>query len=229
MGSSQDLDKLVQGLYQGMGAPAGVEGGHEGVWCAGFHTLGLCGDPQVQGMQHHAEWLVLSARGLSIGQVPHNGVAEGTAVHTQLVRPACVGGERASESGVPLHDHHPPFVSPLAPPPAANSVPCSMSGDSNPPRFLLQMKHKNSEWKSASGVTSGEGRARVALSVLEYSGQPSHCLHSRPAMPLVGQEPQVVRLSVWERISFASNGWRGPSQAALPLCLSFFSYATGTL
>lgn len=91
MGSPQDLDKLVQRLYQGVRAPAGVKGGHERVWCTGFHTLGLRGYPQVEGMQHHAERLVLLARGLPVGQVPHNGVAEGTAVYTQLVRPACVG------------------------------------------------------------------------------------------------------------------------------------------
>lgn len=100
-GRPQDLDKLVQWLHQAAGAPAGVKGGHEGVRRAGLHTLSLCGDPQVEGMQHHAERPVLPVRGLPIGQVPHNGVTKGAAVYTELVCTACVGNGGQSGGGAP--------------------------------------------------------------------------------------------------------------------------------
>lgn len=81
-GSPQGLDKLVQWLHQGLGVPAGIEGRHKGVGRAGLHTFGGRGDSQVEGVQHHAEGLVLSAQGLPIGQVPHDWVAEGAAVYS---------------------------------------------------------------------------------------------------------------------------------------------------
>lgn len=84
-------------MNTGSGTPAGIKGRQEGVRRTGLHALSLCGDAQVEGVQHHAERLVLLVLSLSIRQVTHDRVAKGTAVYTKLVCPAC--GVRDGRSG----------------------------------------------------------------------------------------------------------------------------------
>jgi len=81
----QLLDGLLQAVSDAVGHPVAVHRGDEGVGRADLDELLAGGDAQVVGMEHHSVGpAVLLA---AVGEVPHDGVADGAAVNPELMGP----------------------------------------------------------------------------------------------------------------------------------------------
>lgn len=79
------LDDILQPLGNVLGHPVAVHGGDKGVGCAHLDQLLPSGNAQVVGMEHHPVGIAVLL--VAVGEVPHDGVADGTAVNPQLVSP----------------------------------------------------------------------------------------------------------------------------------------------
>lgn len=68
-----------------MGHPVAVHCGDEGVGCADLNKLLAGGDAQVVRVEHHPIGTAVLL--VAVGEVPHDGVADGAAVNPELMSP----------------------------------------------------------------------------------------------------------------------------------------------
>lgn len=88
----QLLDGLVQAVHNALRHPVAIQGCDKGVGCADLDELLAGGDAQVVGVQHHAVWTAVLL--VAVRKVPHDGVADGTAVNSELMGAPWEGGSR---------------------------------------------------------------------------------------------------------------------------------------